>query len=283
MTEKTSAELEHEAESVRSRMTETAESLQRKLSPGQLVDEFTAYFRNSDGKIALDNLKAQVRDNPLPLAMISAGVAWLFMGGGPSARQYGWNGRDNGQDATAADTFGASGAEVWEGASGLEPLEGGAPYGDRNAQDSGASLTDRVGAAYSATGEAASSAASRVSGTARSVGRRAGEAGSSARRMLTDSLEQEPLILGALGVAVGAAVGAMMPRTKVEEAYLAPYGEKMRDSAKEAVDRGLEKTRSAASAVLKDETQSKSESRHTASERQQASALGSQSERNRTK
>lgn len=284
MTEKTSAELEHEAESVRSRMTHTAESLQRKLSPGQLVDEFTAYFRNSDGKIAFDNLKTQVRDNPLPLAMIGAGFAWLFMGGGPSARQTNWNGRESGSDTTAADTFGASGAEVWEGASGMETLEGGAPYGDGSAQDSGESLTERLGSAYNATGEAASSAASSVSGTTRNVGRRAGEMGSNARRMLADSLEQEPLILGALGVAVGAAVGAMIPRTRVEETYLAPYGEKMRDSAKEAVDRGLEQTRSAAS-TLKDEAhnQPKSDNRHSATEKQQDSTSSSQSERSRTK
>lgn len=256
MTDKTSAQLEHEAESVRSRMTETAESLQRKLSPGQLVDELSTYFRNSDGKIALHNLKAQVRDNPLPLAMIGAGIAWLLMGNGTNARSL--NSRWNGRVSSEPDTFGASGAEVWEGAAGVELPNSGAYESSANSGSSIServgSASERVGSAYNAAEEAASSAAHSVGESMRNVTHRAGEASGRAQRMLSDTLDREPLILGALGIAVGAAIGAMVPRTRAEEAYLAPYGEKIREKTKQAVEHGMEKTRETASTVLKDKS-----------------------------
>jgi len=78
MTQESAAQLEREAEAARSRMVETASALQNKLSPGQLVDELGSYFKNSDGSMALENLKTQVRDNPLPLALIVMSIG-LFL------------------------------------------------------------------------------------------------------------------------------------------------------------------------------------------------------------
>ncbi|WP_173931320.1 DUF3618 domain-containing protein [Chelativorans sp. Marseille-P2723] len=260
MTEKTSAELEREAEFARSRMTETAESLQRKLSPGQIVDELSAYFRNSDGRVALDNLKTQVRDNPLPLALIGAGVAWLLLGNGTAGARRDSN-RGTERDMAGGEPYGMSGAEIWEGASGIDAPDAGpsiAGYDNSSiSEGTGNSLGDKVGSAYSSSKEAASSAANSLGEGLRragEAGRRAtGQmrgAGTRAQSMVSDVLEREPLILGALGVAVGAAVGAMLPRTQAEAEYLAPYGKKVRENAKNAMDRGVEQTRSAVSAAM---------------------------------
>ena len=53
--------------------------------PGKMVDEFMAYMKNSDGTLALDNLRRQARENPMALAMIGSGFAWLMFGGGGGA------------------------------------------------------------------------------------------------------------------------------------------------------------------------------------------------------
>ena len=89
MSDQSAASLEREANAVRTQVADTAEKLRDKMTPGQMIDEVADYFRNSDGSLALGNLKTQVRDNPLPLALVGAGLAWLFLGGGPTSRDIG--------------------------------------------------------------------------------------------------------------------------------------------------------------------------------------------------
>ena len=85
MTDKSAAELELDAEAARAQVADTAESIRNKMSPGQLIDEFAGLFTGGDGAATLTTLKAQVRDNPLPLTLVGAGLAWLMLGGGTSA------------------------------------------------------------------------------------------------------------------------------------------------------------------------------------------------------
>ena len=80
MTDKSASELEREAERARAQVADTAESIRDKMSPGQLMDEFTSYFSGGDGSVALRNLGSQVRDNPLPIVLVGAGLAWLMLG-----------------------------------------------------------------------------------------------------------------------------------------------------------------------------------------------------------
>src|SRR5690606_36114898 len=277
MTEKSSAELEREAEAVRAQMTQTADTLQQKLSPGQLVDEMTSYFKNSDGRVALDNFKAQVRDNPLPLALVGAGLAWLFMGGGPSSDRLAMHRRsrfertDFGRyqndypeghwedDAREGERAGDSMRRMAAGS-----YAGGSGFGEGSGDGS---MMDRVSSAYSSATDAASSAAGAISETASSAAEAISEtasrswqrvrdtrhyasdsmhdAGSRAQRMVSDTLDKEPLILGAIGLAVGAAIGAMTPRTRVEEEYLRPYAEKASETVKDVAQQGMDEVRNA--------------------------------------
>ena len=55
------------------------------MSPGQLMDEVLNQFRGGDGSQMLANLQSQARDNPMALALVGSGLAWLMMGSG-SAR-----------------------------------------------------------------------------------------------------------------------------------------------------------------------------------------------------
>jgi len=80
MTAKSAAELERDAEAARAEVVSTADSIRDKMSPGQLIDEFAGMFSGADGKGALSNLKNQVRDNPLAISLVGAGLAWLMFG-----------------------------------------------------------------------------------------------------------------------------------------------------------------------------------------------------------
>src|SRR3546814_9150854 len=62
-------------------MDETLDALQRKLSPGQLMDQALDYLRNGPGGFA-SNLGSRVRDNPIPVALTAVALGWLMMAGG---------------------------------------------------------------------------------------------------------------------------------------------------------------------------------------------------------
>ena len=80
------AELEREAEAARARLSDTADQIRARMSPGQLMDEVLNQFRGGDGSQMLANLRDQARDNPMALALVGSGLAWLMMGSGPQTQ-----------------------------------------------------------------------------------------------------------------------------------------------------------------------------------------------------
>ena len=79
------AELEREAEAARARLSDTADQIRAKMSPGQMMDEVLNQFRGGDGSQMFANLRDQARDNPMALALVGSGLAWLMMGSGSHA------------------------------------------------------------------------------------------------------------------------------------------------------------------------------------------------------
>ena len=75
-----SDELEREAERVRAQLAGTAEELRARVSPGQIVDDLMTALRDGGASDMLDTLKAQMRANPMAIAMIGGGLAWLMLG-----------------------------------------------------------------------------------------------------------------------------------------------------------------------------------------------------------
>ncbi len=82
--EKSSAELQRELELQRSRVEDTIDEIQQKLSPGQLVDEMLAYTKGGGGEFVA-SLQRNVTANPLPVALLGVSLAWLMAKPAPSA------------------------------------------------------------------------------------------------------------------------------------------------------------------------------------------------------
>lgn len=70
--------IEADVNQSRSRLNDTLSQLGSKLSPGQMLDEGLGLLKGQAGQFA-GKLGRQVRDNPLPIALIGAGVAWLVL------------------------------------------------------------------------------------------------------------------------------------------------------------------------------------------------------------
>ena len=247
MTERTAAELEMDAEAARERVADTAESIRSKMTPGQLIDEFTGLFTGGDGAAALTNLKTQIRDNPLPLTMVGAGLAWLMLGEGASgssaaAARESRSPRDNGgspfRSADARREFGDYGSSV--GSISDEPTAS-TPTGAMDSLTSVAEgAVDAVKGAVGTAKDAVGNVSDRVMGATADMGSAAGDMGQRARQTAQDMFQREPLVIAALGLAVGTAIGAMLPSTTLEDEQLGRYGDKLRDTAEDLMEKGVE-------------------------------------------
>jgi hypothetical protein len=253
MNEQSTSELERDAERVRAEISDTAEHLKDKMSPGQLMDEVVNYFKDGDTNQLLTNLKDQVRDNPLALAMVGSGLAWLMMGSGKAHSR-----------SPSPTNYHPSGRPVNTGASGASRVATAYSAGESGV---GSSTGDRVSGVRAAAGDAASQASDVVHAATDFMAATMHDArdavsesfthavdagadyGARAKNTFLDALEREPLVIGALGVAVGAAIGAMLPTTRTEQEYLGSASTKARHTAESALADGVDKAREVAKDV----------------------------------
>lgn len=261
----TTAELEREAEAARARVADTAESLKMKMTPGQMIDELTGTLTKGDTGAAFRNLKAQIRDNPLPLTLVGAGLAWLMFGQGRTASDEARPGRRYGErdyeawddDELLPDGFAdESPASQVYGSRGYST-------GDGDDREEGESFVDKLSDAAGSAKDTMSSAAHKVTHAGETLGKsaasarrgfahrseRVGRSAAHMRHATQDLIEREPLVLAALGLAAGAAIGALLPRTAVEDEHLGGYGKKLRQAGEETLQEGIEEAKHVASEV----------------------------------
>jgi hypothetical protein len=81
-----SEQLERKAQQARARLTETLEELRAGMTPGQIVDQLADYARDGPAAEFFRNLARQIWENPLPLTLIGAGIAWLIIASSQSSR-----------------------------------------------------------------------------------------------------------------------------------------------------------------------------------------------------
>lgn len=218
MTIQSAAELEREAEAVRAHVTETADAIRQKMTPGQLIDEFAGMFSGGDTSAAINNLKSQVRDNPLPLALIATGLAWLTLGP-PVTTSF--------KVARASRASDDVGMRMSEGEHYQDPKDTSSAPGE----EGGNVLQDVAGR----IGDAAVSATNSAQGIASNVNASAFEA-----------VRGEPLILAAVGLVMGTVAGALLPKTELETEQLGPVGEDLRGQAEAVMQEGLEEAKTVA-------------------------------------
>src|SRR5215469_978689 len=73
--------LEHETEQTRSQIASTLDELRACMTPGQVFNRIAHRVGDAGGAAFVANLKRQTINNPVPVALIGAGLAWLMLGG----------------------------------------------------------------------------------------------------------------------------------------------------------------------------------------------------------
>ena len=217
------------------------------MSPGQLFDEFSTSLGGAGDKI-LSKLIDQAMENPMPLAVIGLGLAWLMTG----RNGQGFPAGDYGYQNAASQTPGARQTRGADHATVLDKMT-------NTAQSAAAAVGDVVASTKDKAAHLASGASDRLlplGSTAAAATDKAGQYGAKARVTAMSILNDEPLLVGAIGLAIGIALGAALPATEVEDRYVGPVRDKVLDKTMDVADDQLHAARDMATAAygsVKDE------------------------------
>lgn len=240
---RSSAEIEREVERQRGRVEQSLTSLKDRLSVGQLVDEAGRYVHADDLENAFRNVGRQARDNPLALGLVGAGVAWLMSGNGVRGSDSSHHSRGfyhqthlaEGDDALAdGATLAGDGRRVRGASAGESSIGSKLGRAASAASDALHSTSDTLRSAYDSGRRGMHDMRDRVSGSGNAAYGDGRHHGGRMRHMVSDALENEPLIVGACALALGIAIGAALPSTRSEDRWFGEERDDLMDKARDA-------------------------------------------------
>jgi ElaB/YqjD/DUF883 family membrane-anchored ribosome-binding protein len=242
-------QIEADVDSSRHRLNDTLQAMGNKLSPGEILDEALGLARGQGGEFAA-NLGRQVRDNPMPTLLIAAGVGMLLLNKG-----------HRGASRSAGDSsYGAY--DALDEASRMrrfhDESEDDFAYRRHDAHCKALNLTQRAGETLDAfkqrvsdsadavrqagssiahkLGDKASQAMHSVSDGAQSLGQKAGDLKDSA----ADFYDQNPLVTGVIGLALGALMGSSLPLSDTERDALEGVADRAAKTTADVAERGAQ-------------------------------------------
>lgn len=272
----TSAEIRSKIERTRAEMDQTFDALERKMTPGQILEEVW-YLTRGGTRAGASKLWHVAREHPLPATVIGLGLGWLLVEStkgksGSSSHVLGGRayrpGHSNLYESGSGygeypENYNTDYVESWE--SSQHPGVSG-----RISSAAGA-VKDAAGHAKDAVKEAASSAGHKVADMAGSVRERASELGHTTREKASDlkdltrekaselksrtryqarqaqtgfwqMMEENPLAVGVATLALGVLAGLSLPSTRKEDELLGETRDKLVDRieevGREALDKG---------------------------------------------
>jgi hypothetical protein len=270
----TTRDYERLADASRRRLASSLDDLSRSLTPGRVLDEVMTYARGG-GTDFFRGLGKAASANPIPTLLVSVGTMMFLSGrsGLDRTPRKGSSSRPNvGDDARGAATdvrhgageFGSAvsdathragdaiasagstvAGKVGEAADTLKSAAATGADKAKSAFDAGATA---VGDAVSETGRLASDAAERAAYVRDETGALFQDLAQSATKLA----REQPLLVAAAGLAVGAMVAALLPRTETEDAYLGEASDAVKGAVGDVAGEQYERAKSVASNVVEE-------------------------------
>jgi ElaB/YqjD/DUF883 family membrane-anchored ribosome-binding protein len=254
-------EIEDDLERTRAEVSSTIDAIQNKLTPGQLMDQAFAYARTSLPAEFGSNLANTVRDNPVPVALMGVGIAWLMMsgrrngnGGTVRARRQAYDDDiDHGYDAQYEDSGGMHGDKLRgamesiseKGSEWRAQAERKSRYAADKASDLGHRISDKASAFTDRARNIGSETRHRVS----DIGQRSQQQYYRAKDGVNRMVDEQPLMVGVLGLAAGALLGALLPSTRREDEMMGRTRDDLLDRARETASEQAEQLKESAKRV----------------------------------
>ena len=206
--------LEREIDQQRAEIGNIVHALESKLSPGQMIDTALGYAKGGGGEF-LHNLSDTVKANPVPTLLTGIGLVWLMAG------------QNRRPDYSAHASSGPSMTDKLAAkASGLKQQGTGIKEkADQMSHDASSSL---------------GSARHRVSDSSRQAAESLKHTADRARGGFSQLLNEQPLALGAMGIALGALLAATVPPTRREDELMGQKSDELTGKLKHKAREGYE-------------------------------------------
>ena len=236
-TDRSSQQIQADIDRTRGELDRTLTLLERRLEPRRLVDQGIDYLRDHGATEYLSNLGRATREQPLPLALVGVGLAWLMMTNGRTTTS---GGRVDGRDI--GDAMGESAAEA-----GSRMGQAADAMRSRASELGGAvsNAMSQTRAAAHRTTQTLSEAADATRGRAAQLGEATRQGAQRVRSGYDHLVNEQPLALGAIGLALGAVLAAAAPRTRQEDEWMGGASDQLTDEAKRAGKEKLQEVRDA--------------------------------------
>jgi uncharacterized protein YjbJ (UPF0337 family) len=227
-------QLERETEQTRLQISDTLDELKESVTPAHVLHQLADRMSDGAPVAFARNLKDQAVSNPLPVALISAGLAWLMLtqrnSGGAFTRRSGENVRSAGDAAREGvmETADAARGTADSVVGSMQETAGSATDAVSGAAESMSDSVQRtVSSGYEATADTARRTADTISESARNVGQRTRQSSDA----LLDFCREQPMVVAGLGLAIGAMVGALLPRSETENQLMGEASDRAKERA----------------------------------------------------
>ena len=250
--------VEREIARTRGELTLTLAALERKLAARYLIDEGLNMFKDTLGEdYGLHRGLEIVRNNPVPIALIGVGAAWLLATNTNAVDRIARDERIQTARRRVTDLASDIGNRAGEMATSAAQRIGIAGNGAGNGADrplghTGNPMIDQPGAGTSSDGwvHQVSDRAQGVLQSARDSSSamldRASESAGRIADQVTDTFERHPLLIGAIGLMAGALIAALLPPSRTEDELFGPTRDELWNKAEEAGQETVSRVRDVA-------------------------------------
>jgi ElaB/YqjD/DUF883 family membrane-anchored ribosome-binding protein len=242
VTRRSSQEIQSDLQNIRGEIQGTLQALSNQLQPGQLLHQAWVSIRGgSTGGRFIKNLSRAVEENPIPVVLIGAGFGYLMYS---DARQR----RHGGYELEGTMEVHDEGAEPGRHrrTEKLRQLKDSAQGRAHRLREGAHDVSENVKEKFSATRSRMQEMGTHTQENWRHMSERARHAGERGR----DLVQEQPLILAGLGLALGAAFAAFAPMTRKEHQMLGDTGRQLKDQARHMAHEATERAKAAGSEVL---------------------------------
>jgi ElaB/YqjD/DUF883 family membrane-anchored ribosome-binding protein len=235
------AQVQSDVDTIRSEMSHTLMELEERFSLREIMDEvFSSARRARSGSgDFLKNLGGTLRDHPIPVLLIGAGVASLLASERTSKSQVIVRSEKEG----SADAEPGGDGELKGRASEMkEEASHTATQMKERASQATEHAKERAGQAAGRMKERAGDATDRVKETASKIPGRLSDSMHRARDRSREVIHDQPLVLAGLGMAIGALLAAA-PMTETERRTMGTKRDQLKRSAEDRARDAVERAR----------------------------------------
>lgn len=232
-------DLAREADGAREHLEGTVDELMHQLAPGELLNQGISFIRSKGDFDFIRNLTRQVENNPIPTVLITVSLIWLM-----TASKQASSGSEASSGESLTDRISKKAGATRDKLSSASSRLGSSSH-------SAADRTRETGGKMAA---GASDTIHRVSDASRNTAQRARSGLRNASEGTTQMFREHPLLIGALAVAAGAALGTMVARTSAEDRVMGDLSDRGTEALKEKAEEKMHEEQENASGKHTDAT-----------------------------